>query len=85
MLRFDGSSFTSNHSRTEYDHNMAYFAKYDGNPFNVGDSKEGGLQTEILVNGGTEDQSWNRLTDYPYGKKWVFITVSIILWYFLKN
>ena len=48
---------------------MAYFSKYDGNPFIVGDSRVGGLQTEMLVNGGTGNQSWNTLADYPYGKK----------------
>ena len=60
---------------SQYDHAYAYFSKYEGNPFIVGNGDEhgdeGGLQTEILVNGGTEDQSWNRLADYPFGKRYL--------------
>ena len=69
ISRYDGSSFTNITIPSTYDHAYTYFSIYNGNPFIVGDSAEGALQTEILVNGGTEDQSWTRLADYPYGKR----------------
>ena len=77
ILRFDGDSFTDLNIQTKYDHGYAFFSKYDGNPFIVGNDKSNGVQTEILVNGGTVDQSWNTLADYPFGERFVFIGLII--------
>ena len=70
--QYDGSSYSNVTIQSNYDHAFAYFSKYEGNAFIVGDSHTSpsrGVQTEILVNGGTEGQSWNTLADYPFGSR----------------
>ena len=71
IFRYDGSEFTNLNIQTEYDHTYAYFSKYEGNPFIVGDGSTYGhnVKTEILVNGGTGYESWNTLADYPFGSR----------------
>ena len=67
--RYDGNGFTNLGIQSKYDHWITYFSKYEGNPFVVGDHSNGGIKTEMLVNGGTVNQAWMELDDYPFGSQ----------------
>ena len=71
VLRFDGNVFSDADIQSKYGHTWAHFAKYQEKPFIVGGYDNDltyHVKTETLLNGGTVDQTWNQLNDYPFGE-----------------
>ena len=73
FLSFDGNNFTQLEIYSNYGHEDSYFSTYQSKPLIIGgwDDDIGWYhkKTEILENGGTAEQRWVQMADYPYGSK----------------
>ena len=70
FLSFDGNDFTELEINSNYDHSYSYFSTYQSKPLIIaGCGSSFGCHTkmEILENGGTAEQRWIQMADYPYG------------------
>ena len=70
ILRFDGTDFTQLGINSNYGHSYSYFSTYQSKPLIIGgyDSDISyHNKMEMLENGGTAEQRWNLMADYPYG------------------
>ena len=72
FLRFDGNDFTQLDIDSNYGHRSSYFSTYKSKPLIIGGCNSSGschTKMEILENGGTAEQRWNIMADYPYGSE----------------
>jgi hypothetical protein len=72
ILRFDGSDFTQLGINSNYGHSSSYFSTYQSKPLIIGgydNDISHHTKMEMLENGGTAEQRWNLMADYPYGSK----------------
>ena len=72
FLRFDGNNFTQLEIDSNYGHTWSYFSTYKSKPLIIGglessSSSSCHTKMEMLENGGTAEQRWNIMPDYPYG------------------